>query len=84
LYEALEHGAIPIYIPSESSHCSDEYTEIYGKHPFLGFPSWAAAAEVLPKLIAQPQIMEKHCSQLRTWWNDKKTECQVKLKSLFI
>lgn len=83
LYEALEHGAIPIYVPSESSRCSDEYAEIYGKHPFLGFPSWVAAAEYLPKLAAQPQIMEKHRSQLNTWWNDKKTEFQVRLKSLF-
>lgn len=83
LYEALEHGAIPIYVPSESSQCADEFTEMYGKHPFLGFPSWAAAAEYLPKLVAQPQIMEKHRSQLSLWWDEKKKELQDKLKSLF-
>jgi GR25 family glycosyltransferase involved in LPS biosynthesis len=83
LYEALEHGAIPIYVPSESSRCDDEYTELFGKHPFLGFPSWEAAAEYLPKLLMQPQIMEKHRAQLNTWWHDKKMEYRGKLKSLF-
>jgi GR25 family glycosyltransferase involved in LPS biosynthesis len=83
LYEALEHGAIPIYVPSESAHCMDEYTELYGKHPFLGFESWSAAAGFLPKLMTQPQVMEKHRTQLRTWWNDKKTELRVKLQTLF-
>jgi GR25 family glycosyltransferase involved in LPS biosynthesis len=83
LYEALEHGAIPIYVPSESSQCQDEYTELYGKHPFLGFPSWKAVADYLSKLVAQPEIMEKHRGQLYAWWNDKKTEMRAKLKALF-
>jgi hypothetical protein len=83
LYEALEHGSIPIYVPSESSRCRDEFTEIYGKHPFLGFPNWSAVADYLPKLVAQPAIMEKHRLQLQTWWNEKKTEYRATLARVF-
>jgi GR25 family glycosyltransferase involved in LPS biosynthesis len=88
LYEALEHGAIPVYVPTESPPHNaadvDEYSNLYaGKHPFLGFPSWAAAAECLPKLAAQPAVMEKHRAQLQAWWAAKKTELRVKLAALF-
>lgn len=83
MYEALEHGAIPIYVPSESTQCADEYTELYGKHPFLGFPSWSAAANMLQKLVDQPQVMEKHRVQLQKWWASKKTEMRAKLQSFF-
>jgi hypothetical protein len=74
LYEALEHGAIPIYVPSESSGSKDELTELFGKHPFLGFPSWTAAAEMLPKLAQNAVVMEKHRATLQAWWKEKKEE----------
>ena len=80
-YEALEHGAIPIYVPSESQQSKDEYTELYGKHPFLGFPSWQKAVEMLPALAKQPQIMEKHRESLKQWWSEKKTELRARLNS---
>jgi alpha(1,3/1,4) fucosyltransferase len=83
LYEALEHGAIPFYLPSESSKCTDEYAELFGKHPFLGFPSWAEAAAYLPKLAEQSEIMEKHRQQLQAWWATAKQDIRVKLKALF-
>jgi GR25 family glycosyltransferase involved in LPS biosynthesis len=73
-YEALELGAIPIYVPSESHRSKDEYVELYGKHPFLGFPSWQKAAEMLPVLAKQPQIMEKHRESIRQWWSEKKAK----------
>ena len=78
-YEALEHGAIPIYVPSESQQSKDEYTDMYGKHPFLGFPSWQKAAEMLPALAKQPQIMEKHRESLKQWWSEKKAELRASL-----
>jgi len=74
LYEALEHGAIPIYIPSESHDTDDEYTELFGQHPFLGFPSWSMAAALLPKLAHQTDAMEKHRQTLQQWWTNKKED----------
>ena len=82
LYEALEYGAIPIYVPSESHNSADEYTELYGKHPFLGFPSWQKAAEMLPMLANQSQIMEKHREKLREWWSQKKQELRLSLATV--
>jgi len=74
LYEALEQGAIPIYVPAESSGCSDEWRELLGSHPFLGFPSWAKAAELLPMLCTQTEAMERHRLACAEWWEVKKAE----------
>ena len=74
LYEALEHGAIPIYVPTESHDTNDEYAELFGQHPFLGFPSWSIAASLLPKLALQTEAMEKHRQTLQQWWANKKAE----------
>ena len=74
LYEALEHGAIPIYVPTESHNTNDEYKELFGQHPFLGFPSWSVAASLLPKLALQTEAMEKHRQTLQQWWATKKSD----------
>jgi hypothetical protein len=68
LYEALEHGAIPIYVPTKY----DEYNEMYGQTPLLGFPSWEKAAQTLPLLAQKPEIMEKHRMACQKWWEEKK------------
>ena len=75
-YEALEHGAIPVYVPAESHDTTDEFKELFGSHPFLGFPSWDMAATLLPKLANQTEAMEKHRQTLQTWWTNKKIETQ--------
>ena len=82
LYEALEHGAIPFYVATESHNCRDEYAELFGKHPLLGFPSWEKAAELLPQLAKQTDIMEKHRAQLQAWWSEKKASLKQKLAPL--
>jgi len=80
-YEALEQGAIPIYVASESHNTSDEYHELFGKHPFLAFPSWQTAADTLPLLASQTELMEKHRQSLVTWWNERKAEVRAKIAS---
>jgi GR25 family glycosyltransferase involved in LPS biosynthesis len=82
LYEALEHGAIPIYIPSESNGVEDEWKAMYGPHPILGFPSWEKAAEMLPMLMKQSDVMERHRATLQEWWTKKKTEVKQHIASL--
>ena len=82
LYEALEHGAIPVYLPSESAHGSrDEYASLYGKHPFLGFPSWTEAARMLPVLASKADVMERHRTQLAAWWAERKAAARAAIKS---
>jgi GR25 family glycosyltransferase involved in LPS biosynthesis len=84
VYEALEHGAIPIYVPQEStSACVDEFKEQFGQNPLLGFPSWEVATNMLPKLAANTEVMEKHRLVLQKWWSDKKDEVCRKIAALF-
>jgi GR25 family glycosyltransferase involved in LPS biosynthesis len=78
-YEALESGAIPVYVPSSSK---DEYKELFGKHPFLAFPSWEKVAEVLPKLATQGEVMEKHRLTIQEWWANKKASTKTTLANL--
>jgi hypothetical protein len=76
LYEALEHGAIPIYVSTQY----DEYKEMYGQTPLLGFPSWEKAAQTLPLLAQKHEVMEKHRKACQTWWEEKKKSLRETLK----
>lgn len=71
LYEALEAGAIPLYVPSEGK-LGDEYTEVLGKSPVLALPSWEQAPILLNQLSKNPAVMEQHRQDLQTWWKEKK------------
>ena len=77
LYEALEQGAIPFYVPEST----DGYTEVLGKHPILSFPSWEKAAELLPLFVQNSDKMEEHRQILTTWWANKKAELQKQVKN---
>jgi hypothetical protein len=79
LYEALEQGAIPIYVPNGV----DQYSEVLGKHPILSFPSWEKAAELLPTFAQNSAVMEDHRRILATWWQGKKTDFKNCLKNHF-
>jgi len=78
LYEALEQGAIPVYVPEGK----DTYVDILGKHPILSFPSWDKAAEILPVLAQNASVMEDHRQILATWWQAKKAEVKDTIKSV--
>ena len=79
LYEAIEQGAIPIYVPDGQ----DTYAEVLGKHPILSFPTWDKAAEILPIFAQNPQVMEDHRRILANWWNEKKREIKNRLAQVF-
>jgi hypothetical protein len=84
IYEALEHGAIPIYIPAESTAgTTDELKEQFGPHPLLGFPSWEVAVKTLPLLSSKTEVMEKHRAQLQAWWAEQKAAARAKVLGLF-
>ena len=82
LYEALEHGAIPFYVPSESQGCGDEYREIFGTAPLMAVPSWKDAASFLGRLAEKADVMEAHRREVYNWWKQKKVEFGTKLKSV--
>jgi hypothetical protein len=78
LYEALEQGAIPIYVPDGQ----DTYIEVLGKHPILSFPSWQKVTELLPTLVQNAAVMEDHRRILSTWWQGKKADIKNRLKNI--
>jgi hypothetical protein len=84
IYEALEHGAIPVYVPAESTPgTADELKEQFGPHPLLGFPSWDVAVKTLPLLAQKTDVMEKHRAQLMGWWAEQKAQAVRKIAGLF-
>ena len=78
MYEALEQGAIPVYVASESPHgMADEYKALFTnntKCPLLAFPSWEAAATILPKLAENAEVLEKHRKTVLDWWKSVKEQ----------
>jgi hypothetical protein len=81
LYEALEAGCIPLYVPSEGKH-GDEYTAVFGKSPILALPSWTQAPKLLEQLSKNPSVMEQHRRDLQTWWKEKKQSLQTTLSKI--
>jgi GR25 family glycosyltransferase involved in LPS biosynthesis len=81
LYEALEAGCIPLYVPSEGSN-GDEYTTVLGKSPILALPSWTQAPNLLEQLSKNPSVMEQHRQDLQTWWKEKKQALQTALSTI--
>jgi hypothetical protein len=82
MYEALEHGAIPVYVPAESHQCADEYKQIFGNHPLLAVPSWAEAANFLKLLSEKPEVMENHRQTCEKWWKLQKEELRSKIHKI--
>lgn len=84
VYEALEHGAIPVYVPAESNGTTDEFREMYGSdHPFLPIPSWEAAPALLKQFAAADErVMEEYRQRCLKWWAAKKTALMERIKAL--
>jgi hypothetical protein len=79
IYEALENGAIPIYVPGSF----DEIKAVLGAScPLLAFPSWEKVAELLPSLAKKPDVMEKHRNTISEWWETKKSEYKQNIKHI--
>jgi hypothetical protein len=81
-YEALEHGAIPVYVPGDSHQCADEMRATHGSDvPFLAIPAWSDASNILPKLAANPAVMEEHRQKVVAWWVSKKAAVRESIKA---
>ncbi len=81
-YEAVEHGAIPVYVPAESHQCADEMRATHGADvPFLAIPAWSEAPNILPKLAANAEVMEAHRRRVLEWWEAKKAAVRQSIKA---
>jgi GR25 family glycosyltransferase involved in LPS biosynthesis len=81
LYEALELGAIPIYVRQEGD-------EIYFKYlsnmiPILNVESWDYASKVIGHMINTPELMEKYRESLLNGWIISKKRYAHAIKTMF-
>ena len=66
LYEALEHGAIPIVVRSEGD---DVFIDMLkGNLQLLNIPTWDHAAFLMKNLLNDKQMLEVYRNQLLTQW----------------
>jgi hypothetical protein len=79
-YEALEAGAIPIFVKENGN---DAYLAYISRWlPLLHCDSWLHAAQLIMTLKAKPEIYEQYRIQILTGWESMKKEvkrwvCQV-------
>jgi hypothetical protein len=80
-WEALEHGAIPIYIRNDGDEQYFKY--ISCNLPVLSLPSWNHAADFIQSLLQnKPTLVQYRTTMLEKWARWKKTiqeECKKRL-----
>jgi GR25 family glycosyltransferase involved in LPS biosynthesis len=81
LYEALELGAIPIYVRQEGD-------ELYFKYlsniiPIINMDSWDYASKVIVHMLANPEVMEKYRESLLMGWIVGKKRYSESIKNIF-
>jgi len=81
LYEALELGAIPLYVRQEGD-------ELYFKYlssiiPLINMDSWDYASKVVGHMLANPELMEKYRESLLMGWIVGKKRYSDAIKNVF-
>jgi hypothetical protein len=79
-YEALELGAIPLYVRQEGD-------ELYFKKltetiPVLSFGSWAEASAAVQYFLQNPDVMDKYRANLLTGWANTKEIISNRMKTI--
>ena len=91
LYEALEQGALPVYVEVDlrrgagpAGPDADELAHVLGAdHKLLALPDWGAQApELLQRLATSPNTMEAYRGEVLQWWLALKAKLQVRCSAL--
>jgi GR25 family glycosyltransferase involved in LPS biosynthesis len=79
-WEALESGAIPLYVRSEGD---DEYFKfISSKLPILSLNSWDKAADFVKSLMSNTNTLAHYRTTMQQRWLQWKDELKTKLKEI--
>ena len=81
LYEALELGAIPLYVRQEGDEIYFKY--LSGMFPILNVESWEYANKLMGHMINNPELMEKYRDNLLRGWMIAKKQYGDKIKDMF-
>lgn len=80
-YEALEHGAIPIYVREEGD--DDYFTFLQAHLPIISFPTWGHALVAAIGLLKHQDTLMNYRKELLTRWVVWKTELKQHCQRVF-
>lgn len=69
VYEALEHGAIPIV---ERRPLLDYFGQLFGRHPLPTVSSWSQAYRLLNAWRRRPGAVDSLQQEILLWWAEEK------------
>jgi hypothetical protein len=80
IYEALEHGAIPVLVgqPGDEQFLSELNTHM----PILSFSSWEQAVSFVSTLLQNKPTLEQYRETLLSKWATWKTELKTSCKKM--
>ena len=81
LYEALELGAIPLYVRQEGDDIYFKY--LSNMLPILNVESWEYASKLMGHMINTPELMEKYRDNLLRGWIIAKKQYGDEIKKIF-
>lgn len=81
VYEAIEHGAIPIV---ERRLTLDYYTNLLGKHPIPTFRNWKLAAGYVADLMHRDEEMDALQREITSWWQAYKRELTDRIGTMLL
>jgi GR25 family glycosyltransferase involved in LPS biosynthesis len=80
MYEALESGAVPIYVREPGD---EEYWDWFTAHvPLANITSWSSAAAYMKFFLENPAHLNKYRNSVIGFWKKWKTELRDKLSKI--
>jgi NADPH-dependent glutamate synthase beta subunit-like oxidoreductase len=81
IYEALEAGALPVFVVEENSKPLLEHLSKW--IPLLAADSWQKAAQTIHTLRAKPEVYEQVRLQMLVGWARLKSEVKERIRKVF-
>jgi hypothetical protein len=80
-YEALEAGALPL-VPLDKQETYKNILAGSVNPPLLGISDWMTAGQVMNKLSARADVLDKVQIDMQNWWSGYKKYLSVRLNAL--
>jgi hypothetical protein len=77
LYEALEHGALPLVLTQTPAQPFDYWSRVFGPgHPLIVLSDWSEGVSRMRLLLEDPHALGVLQSKTRTWWAEQRHNMQ--------
>jgi len=81
IYEALEHGAIPIV---ERRPLIDYFGRLFGRHPLPTVRSWSRARQLVNDWHRRPEAIDGLQREILHWWAEEKAGWRVRAQEFVL